>query len=167
MNNGSKIDAATPGLSLTPTKVIFASFFVNETPLIIFFADTFFLFVIKDPEIFINRKKQTVKLHFDMYHGYGVLENAIKLMKKKDRVEFDKYVNSNVMINPHIMFISKKKIINEWFNDLFKWLFKCEKVFGLKKLKGYDQERLYAFLAERYMSYWFKKKTNYLEWPWT
>ena len=123
--------------------------------------------LIKDPEIFINRKKQTVKLHFDMYHGYGVLENAIKLMKKKDRVEFDKYVNSNVMINPHIMFISKKKIINEWFNDLFKWLFKCEKVFGLKKLKGYNQERLYAFLAERYMSYWFKKKTNYLEWPWT
>ena len=64
------------------------------------------------------------------------------------------------------MFISKKKIINKWFNDLFIWLFKCEKIFGFSKLKGYDQERLYAYLAERYLSFWFRKYTNYLEWHW-
>ena len=65
------------------------------------------------------------------------------------------------------MVISKKNILNNWFKDLFNWLFKCEKVFGLKNLKGYDQERLYAYLAERYLSFWFRKKTKYLEWPWT
>ena len=32
--SGSKIEAATPGLSLTPTKVIFASFIVVDIPLI-------------------------------------------------------------------------------------------------------------------------------------
>ena len=69
--------------------------------------------------------------------------------------------------NPHIMFISKKKILRAWFRDVFQWLFKCEKVFGLKDLKGYDQERLYAYLAERYLSFWFKKYTKYLEWHWT
>ena len=60
-----------------------------------------------------------------------------------------------------------KKIINDWFNDLFNWLFKCEKIFGFSTLKGYDQERLYAYLAERYLSFWFRKYTNFLEWHWT
>ena len=53
------------------------------------------------------------------------------------------------------MVISKKKILNKWFKDLFNWLFNCEKIFGFKNLKGYDQQRLYAFLAERYLSYGF------------
>ena len=38
--------------------------------------------------------------------------------------------------------------------------------FGLKNLKGYDQQRLYAYLAERYLSFWFKKYSKYIEWPW-
>ena len=36
LDKGSKIDAATPGLSTTPIKVIFESFLVNEIPVIIF-----------------------------------------------------------------------------------------------------------------------------------
>lgn len=101
-----------------------------------------------------------------MHHGYGILEKSINLMNKNDKNEFKKFVNNNYMFNPHIMFISKKKILDRWFRDLFKWLFKCEKIFGTSNLKGYDQERLYAYLAERYLSFWFKKYTNYLEWNW-
>ena len=71
--------------------------------------------------------------------------------------------NENISFNPHIMFISKKKIINKWFTALFKWLFKCEKIFGFSELKGYDQERLYAYLAERYLSYWFNKYSKPLK----
>ena len=123
--------------------------------------------LILDPRIFFNKKKQSVKLHFDMHHGYGLLEKSIKLLKKKDRDDFYKFVSYNSKFNPHIMFISKKNILNKWFKDLFSWLFKCEKIFGLKKLKGYDQQRLYAYLAERYLSFWFKKNTKYLEWHWT
>jgi hypothetical protein len=119
-----------------------------------------------DPAIFFNRKKRSIKLHFDMHHGYGILEKSINLMNKNDKNEFKKFVNNNYMFNPHIMFISKKKILDRWFRDLFKWLFKCEKIFGTSNLKGYDQERLYAYLAERYLSFWFKKYTNYLEWNW-
>ena len=92
---------------------------------------------------------------------------SMKLLKKKDREEFYKFVTNNSKFNPHIMVISKKNILNKWFRDLFDWLFKCEKIFGLEKLKGYDQQRLYAYLAERYLSFWFKKNTNYLEWHWT
>ena len=123
--------------------------------------------LLKDPSVFYNSKKQTIKLHFDMHHGHDVLDKAISKLNNKDRNQFRKFVNENTSFNPHIMFISKKKIINDWFNDLFNWLFKCEKIFGFSKLKGYDQERLYAYLAERYLSFWFRKYTNYLEWYWT
>ena len=101
-----------------------------------------------------------------MHHGYGVLDRAIKYLEKKDRNDFQKFVNENYSFNPHIMFIAKKKVMNDWFKSLFKWLFKCEKEFGFRKLKGYDQQRLYAYLAERYLSFWFKKNTKYLEWHW-
>ena len=123
--------------------------------------------LIKDPSIFLSTSKQTIKLHFDMHHGFGVLDKAIDQMQSKDREEFRYFVSTKNKFNPHIMFISKKKILYKWFNDLFKWLFKCEKVFGIKKLKGYDQERLYAYLAERYLSFWFHKYTRTLEWHWT
>ena len=62
------------------------------------------------------------------------------------------------------MVISKKKILNKWFKDLFSWLFKCEKIFGLE-LQGYGKQRMYAFLAERFLPYWFNKNCKVLEWP--
>ena len=44
---------------------------------------------------------------------------------------------------------------------------KVQKLDFIKKnLKGYDQKRLYAYLAERYLSFWFKKHTKYIEWDW-
>ena len=64
------------------------------------------------------------------------------------------------------MFISKKKIINDWFKVQFEWLKRCEKKFGFKGLQGYDQTRIYAYLAERFLSFWFKKYTKFKEQPW-
>ena len=123
--------------------------------------------LLKDPSIIYDKKKQNIKLHFDMHHGFGILDKAINHLKKNERTLFKKFVNEKNSFNPHIMFISKKKIIDKWFKSLFSWLFSCEKEFGLKNLKGYDQQRLYAYLAERYLSFWFKKNTKYLEWHWT
>ena len=63
------------------------------------------------------------------------------------------------------MFISKStKIMNSYFEQIFEWLFKCEEIFGFN-LEGYGKIRMYAFLAERFLPYWFKKYSNYLEWP--
>ena len=121
--------------------------------------------VISSPNILSSKRKYSIELHFDLFHGYGNLIKAIELMHKKDREEFKKYVKNKNYFNPHIMFIAKPRIVNLWFKDLFSWLLKCEKVFGFKKLKGYDTTRLYAYLAERYLSFWFKKYTKYLEWP--
>jgi len=121
--------------------------------------------LIRDPRIFFNMEKQTVKLHFDMHHGYGNLEKAINLLDDDDRDEFRSYVENQICFNPHIMFIAKVYIANQWFSKLFPWLLRCEKIFGFENLKGYDSERIYAYLAERYLSFWFKKHSKYIEWP--
>ena len=122
--------------------------------------------VIKNQALLFNHREITIKTQFDLHHGHGVLEKAISLMDEKDKKEFKEFVNKNTKYNPHIMFISKKGILNNFFKDQFKWLFKCEKIFGFKDLKGYDQKRLYAFLAERYMPFWFRKYSKIIEWPW-
>ena len=121
--------------------------------------------LIKNPSIFFDERKQNLKLHFDMHHGYGNLDLAINVMEDSDRKEFRDFVNNSVLFNPHIMFIAKPMIANQWFSKLFPWLFRCEKIFGFDNLKGYDTQRLYAYLAERYLSFWFRKYTKFVEWP--
>ena len=123
--------------------------------------------LIRNPLIFFNENYQNIEVQFDMHHGFENLKRAINLLDQKDKKEFLNFVKTENKFNPHIMFISKKKIINEWFKTLFKWLEKCEEEFGFKDLTGYDKTRLYAYLAERFLSFWFKKYTNYKEQAWT
>ena len=122
--------------------------------------------LLRDPSILFDHKKQTVLLHFDMHHGYGNLEKAINLLNSNDKYDFYEYVKTKNKFNPHIMYISKSNILNNWFKSLFSWLENCESIFDKSNLINYDTSRLFAFLAERYSSYWFKKNTNFKEQPW-
>ena len=56
------------------------------------------------------------------------------------------------------------KILDKYYSSLFPWLERCEKLFGFD-LDGYGLKRIYGFLAERYMSYWFKKYTKFTTLP--
>ena len=113
--------------------------------------------MIKKPSLFFNKDKRNIKFHFDMWHGDGNLEKAIKLLDQVDQDDFYKFVNSEVSFNPHNMFICKsQKILNKYYNAIFPWLEKCEKEFGFN-LEGYGLKRIYGFLAERCLSFWFKK----------
>ena len=59
------------------------------------------------------------------------------------------------------MFICKsKKKLKSYYEDLFPWLEKCEKLFGFKNLQGFSKIRIYTFLAERFMPYWFRKNSK-------
>ena len=122
--------------------------------------------VLKKPSLIFDHRHISIKLQFDLHHGYGILDKAINEMNERDRSDFAEFVEKKTTYNPHIMFISKKKILSNFFKDQFEWLFKCEKIFGLKNLRDYDQTRLYAFLAERYVPFWFKKYSKTIEWPW-
>ncbi len=75
--------------------------------------------IIKDPSIIFNTNKQSLLLHFDMHHGYGNMEKAINLIDESDRAEFLNYLKKSTSYNPHIMFISKPNIANEWFKVYF------------------------------------------------
>ena len=121
--------------------------------------------MIKKPSLFFNKNKRNIKFHFDMMHGSGNLEKAIDLLEKNDRDDFKDFVNTEVSFNPHNMFICKSyKILERYYNSVFIWLEKCENEFGFD-LDGYGLKRIYGFLAERYMSFWFKKYTKHATLP--
>ena len=98
-------------------------------------------------------------------HGEGNLDKAISLLGENDKKDFNYFVNTEVSFNPHNMFICKSKnVLANYYNSIFPWLERCEKEFGFE-LKGYGLKRIYGFLAERYMSYWFKKYTKFKTMP--
>ena len=121
---------------------------------------------IRKPSLLFNRKRISIELHFDLFHGYRYLSEAAKLLDDTDRVDFENYIKEQNSFHGFGMFVSKKKIINDLFERLYKWIFKCEKRFSKEKLTGYGKERLYDFFAERYYSFYFEKYTKINVWPW-
>ena len=113
----------------------------------------------------IIKKGRTIRFQFDMFHGNGVLDKAISLLNDNDREDFKNFVRTSTSYNQGNMFICKsKKIIDSYYKAIFEWLEKCENVFGFD-LKGYGNIRVYAFLAERFLPFWFNKYCKVLEWP--
>jgi hypothetical protein len=109
--------------------------------------------------------EMNIKFQFDIFHGSGNIEKAINILDKNEQNDFYKFVINESSFNRGNMFICKSKdIINKFYTSLFKWLFDCEKIFGFNET-DYGKKRIYAFLGERYMSYWFKKYTIFKEWP--
>ena len=120
--------------------------------------------LIRNPSA-IFKSKRNIRFQFDMFHGDGNLDKAIDLLDDSDREDFRKYTRQNISFSRGNIFICRsKKIINAYFSSVFSWLEKCEKIFGFN-LEGYGNIRIYAFLAERYHSYWFEKYTKPLLWP--
>lgn len=123
------------------------------------------LALLRNPKAILFKKGRTIRWQFDMFHGNGNLDKAIELLPDKDRDDFRYFTRNENSFSRGNMFISNsKKIINDYFESVFEWLQKCEKIFGFD-LEGYGKIRMYTFLAERYLPYWFKKNTKYLEWP--
>ena len=83
----------------------------------------------------------------EFHLSYKDLEIDIKNLDKSNMFEYLK--NFPLQIEESIQYFSNKK---------------CEKIFGFN-LEGYGKTRMYAFLAERYLSYWFNKYTKPLLWP--
>ena len=115
-----------------------------------------------NPSLFFNKNKRTIKFHFDMMHGEGNLDRAILLLDNDERSDFTHFINTEISFNPQNMFLCRKKnILLNYYNSLFPWLARCETIFEFEKRNIYGLKRIYGFLAERYMSYWFKKYTKF------
>ena len=122
--------------------------------------------LLRNPNILFDENKQTLSFQFNMQHGYNILEQSIELLGNEDKYDFFDFMNNSVSFNPHNMIIAKPKILNKWYKNLFTWLDKCESKLGFSQFKNYET-RIYAFLSERYISYWFKKYSKCHELPWT
>ena len=119
-----------------------------------------------ESEILFKEELRTIKFHFDVMHKDGNLEKAVKLLNENDRSEFNDYVNNETSLHCWNLLCCRSKIIlDKWYQSVFDWLFKCEDIFSFKSLSGYDK-RLYGYLAERYLSFWFNKYITPIEWPW-
>ncbi len=118
-----------------------------------------------NPNILFDKRKRNLKFHFDLFHGKGNLDKAIETLDIKNRHDFANYMNIETSFYPHNMFICKTKILNDYYNEIFPWLEKCEDIFPFDKLKGYGLQRIYGFLAERFLSYWFQKNHRIIEKP--
>ena len=140
-------------------------FFVNQRKIMKFIKKGFPI-IISNPKILFSENSRNIKFHFDLMHGRNNLDKAIDLLDQENKEDFRKFVNSQVSFNPHNMFICKsKKLLESYYSVIFPWLENCEKLFGFNDLKGYGLTRIYGFLAERFLSYWFKKNSNFKELP--
>ena len=139
--------------------------FVNQWRTMKFLKTAMKIFM-KKPILILNKKKRNLNFHFDLMHGENNLNNAINLLDEENKNDFRNFVNKEVSFNPHNMFICKSKAkLKKYYEALFPWLEKCEKLLGFENLKGYGNIRIYGFLAERFMSYWFKKNTTHTTLP--
>jgi hypothetical protein len=125
---------------------------------------TFFL---KNPSFFFFSKKHTIKTHFEIFHDPEILKNSLQFIENNERKDFQDYINNEYFHPWNLFFCRSKKLLIKYYESVFPWLFKCENKFGFSKLglKGYKTQRIYAYLAERYLSYWFEKYSNYRTWP--
>jgi hypothetical protein len=145
--------------------ILVESQFVNVFRLSKFIKNNLKNMILK-PSFFFNKNKRTIKFHFDMMHGHGNLDKAIDVMDEQEKIGFRNFVNKEVSFNPQNMFICKnKEILFSYYSSVFPWLERCEKIFGFEKKNIFGLKRIYGFLAERYMSYWFKKYTKHATLP--
>jgi len=121
--------------------------------------------MVKNPSLLLFKNKRNINFHFDMWHGKGNLNKAIEMLDEREKNDFKIFVNKNVSFNPHNMFVCKKEFLLRYYDSVFPWLEKCEKIFGFPDANNYGLKRIYGFLAERYISYWFKKYTNHRTMP--
>jgi hypothetical protein len=118
--------------------------------------------IFKNPMILFDKNKHNINLHFDMFHLHGGLVRAASVMNTAQQKDFLNFVNTETEIcSPYSIFILKKKKFDELCSTLFTWIYNCENIFDISKLQGHGQIRLFDYLAERYISYWIKRNTDY------
>jgi hypothetical protein len=98
---------------------------------------------------------------FEEVHGKNILKESIMLLPKEHQEPFKKYLKKNILHTGPFL-ITKKKYFEEYCELIFPWIDECFKYCSDKNiLNGYNQ-RIPAFLAERFTSYWadqFKNKS--------
>lgn len=105
--------------------------------------------------------KYTVREAYKHFHHIEDLDKCREIIQKitPEYVEaFDKVANGK-KVYLYNMFISNKKIYNEYYDWLFKILFELEKHVNIENYTDYDK-RIYGFLSERLLNVWIEKNKH-------
>jgi hypothetical protein len=124
-----------------------------------------FNYFIKHPSILFNTHNYDIKSHFEIFHDKEILNKSINLVNIKEKKDFINYLNNKSFHPWNLFFCKSTKLLTMYYESVFEWLFKCEEIIGFSDLKNYRTGRIYAYLAERYLSFWFEKYSKVISWP--
>jgi hypothetical protein len=122
-------------------------------------------FLLKNPSYIFSNKDHSINTHFEIFQGENLLKRSLKYLENDEKKDFEEYLNKNYFYPWNLFFCKSKIILDKYYSSVFSWLFKCENEFGFTLLKGYQTKRIYSYLAERYLSYWFEKYSKFTTWP--
>ena len=119
-----------------------------------------------DPKPLVNRFYHTAGLQFEIStKTKKIIYEVAKYIKKSDQDAYLNFLNTEKKINFHNMFITNKFILNEYMTDLFEWLNLCDEKIKKVNTNKESSRRIHAFLAERFLHFWFNRHYQISEIP--
>jgi len=98
--------------------------------------------------------------------GEDLIFEIIEYLPASDSYDFLQFLKKRTHLSAHGMYISKVKIINQYSNLMFEWFLKCENVINKNNnLPLIKNSRIFQYINERFLDYWFSKYYKVLRWP--
>lgn len=120
-----------------------------------------------DPKPIFSATAHTVGLQFEIStKTKKIIYNVSKYLKKNDQDDYLNFLNHSGEVNFHNMYITNKFIFNDYMTYLFNWLDLCGDEIKKINMKKSNSTRIHAFLAERFLHFWFNKYHTKTELPW-
>jgi len=127
-----------------------------------------FLFPIKR-DINLLKYKTTVLDQFAQTlgpFGKDLIFEIIQYLPTSESYDFLEFLKTRTYLSAHGMYISKVKIINQYSNLIFEWFLKCENIINKNNnLPLINNSRIFQYINERFLDYWFSKYYKVLRWP--
>ena len=98
--------------------------------------------------------------------GKDLILQIIQHLPTSERYDFLHFLKTRKFLSAHGMYISKKAIINHYSSVIFKWFLKCEQIINKNNnLPLIKNARVFQYINERFLDYWFNKYYRVLRWP--
>jgi hypothetical protein len=98
--------------------------------------------------------------------GKDLIFEIIKYLPPSESYDFLEFLKSRTHLSAHGMYISKVKIINRYSKLIFEWFLKCENIINKNNnLPLIKNSRIFQYINERFLDYWFSKYCKVLRWP--
>ena len=98
--------------------------------------------------------------------GKDRIFEIIQYLPTSESYDFLEFLKKRTHLSAHGMYISRVKIINQYSNLIFEWFLKCENIINKNNnLPLIKNSRIFQYINERFLDYWFSKYYKVLRWP--